>query len=617
MAARGSLIPWVTAVLGLVLMRISVQAQDNNNEWIINGLRDLPVQPVAFWPLNKDYEGRDVSGNGNDAVLMENVVLDQGPLGQDGGSYFFQGSLSSYVEFPNNGKLDTKYSITIVAAVYPLAAAAGPILSYVSPGRLGVMLWPYTDGTGTNLMFLPQKDTEYSSPNHSQQGLELNEWNLVAASYEYSTGAVTMWVNGRQVYSGTFTYPGNLATYGRRLRAGHNGNAATTFQGRLACLQVYDQALWREAIQAAIDACPYHDPPVAMVRKFGDKCYGLSAPAAIKNHSEASATCKAMGGSLVKVSDDNEHNILKTFIKERNDVTHWIGVAVSTGPWSPAYEDGTKVNGQWQPWAGEKAEELCVSMDKEMGCDWAPYPCYCKQAFVCASDYYEAESPDDKCSNCVNGATCKGCFNSLITTCDCLPGFAGERCEIDIDECDSNPCQNNGLCVDGANSYGCQCTRGYTGLNCEIEIDECESSPCQNGGSCIDHIGWYSCRCTPGFLGSDCEINIDECASRPCGNGGECIDGLNTFTCNCTLAFTGLQCESAVDLCTKYDIVCPKPFYCVNQAGAFVCKFPGNGYYQGRRKRSVLPFGECSSASCPKGWNCTNADDGYKCIPPE
>ncbi|XP_078667273.1 uncharacterized protein LOC144909095 [Branchiostoma floridae x Branchiostoma belcheri] len=219
MAARGSPIPWVTAVLGLMLMRSSVQAQDNNNEWIINGLRDLPVQPVAFWPLNKDYEGRDVSGNGNDAVIMENVVLDQGPLGQDGGSYFFQGSLSSYVEFPNNGKLDTKYSITIVAAVYPLAAAAGPILSYVSPGRLGVMLWPYTDGTGTNLMFLPQKDTEYSSPNHSQLGLELNEWNLVAASYEYSTGAVTMWVNGQQVYSGTFTYPGNLATYGRRLRA--------------------------------------------------------------------------------------------------------------------------------------------------------------------------------------------------------------------------------------------------------------------------------------------------------------------------------------------------------------------------------------------------------------
>ncbi|XP_035671149.1 uncharacterized protein LOC118412408 [Branchiostoma floridae] len=616
MVAKVSHIPWITAVLGLVLMRSSVQAQEKK-EWIINGLRDLPVQPIAFWPLNKDYEGRDVSGNGHDAIVMENVVPDQGPLGQDGGSYFFQGSLNSYIEFPNNGKLDTKYSITIVAAVYPLAAAAGPILSYISPGRLGVMLWPYTDETGTNLMFLPQKDTDYSSPNHSQPALELNAWNLVAASYEYGTGAVTMWVNGKQVYSGIFTYPGNLATYGRRLRAGHNGNAASTFQGRLACLQVYDQALWRQAILSAMDACPYHDPPVAMVRKFGNKCYGLSAPAAIKNHSEASATCKEMGGSLVKVSDDNEHNILKTFIKERNDVTHWIGVSVSTGPWSPAYEDGTKVNGQWQPWAAKKDEGLCVSMDKEMGCDWAPYPCYCKQAFVCASDYYEAESPDDKCSNCVNGATCKGCFNSLITTCDCQAGFTGERCEININECASNPCQNNGLCVDGANSYGCQCTRGFSGANCEIEIDECESSPCQNGGSCIDHIGWYSCRCAPGFLGSDCEININECDSRPCANGGECIDGLNSFTCNCTLAFSGLQCESAVDLCTEFDIVCPTPFYCVNQAGAFVCKLPGNGVFSGRRKRNILPRVQCSSASCPKGWYCMVADDGYTCIPPK
>eukprot|EP00058_Branchiostoma_floridae_P004473 XP_002589961.1 hypothetical protein BRAFLDRAFT_81597 [Branchiostoma floridae] len=449
MVAKVSHIPWITAVLGLVLMRSSVQAQEKK-EWIINGLR----------------------------------------------------------------------------------------------GRLGVMLWPYTDETGTNLMFLPQKDTDYSSPNHSQPALELNAWNLVAASYEYGTGAVTMWVNGKQVYSGIFTYPGNLATYGRRLRAGHNGNAASTFQGRLACLQVYDQALWRQAILSAMDACPYHD--------------------------------------------DNEHNILKTFIKERNDVTHWIGVSVSTGPWSPAYEDGTKVNGQWQPWAGEKDEGLCVSMDKEMGCDWAPYPCYCKQAFVCASDYYEAESPDDKCSNCVNGATCKGCFNSLITTCDCQAGFTGERCEININECASNPCQNNGLCVDGANSYGCQCTRGFSGANCEIEIDECESSPCQNGGSCIDHIGWYSCRCAPGFLGSDCEIKC------------------KLFTC-----------FLAVDLCTKFDIVCPKPFYCVNQAGAFVCKLPGNRIFSGRRKRNILPRVQCSSASCPKGWYCMVADDGYTCIPPK
>ena len=38
----------------------------------------------------------------------------------------------------------------------------------------------------------------------------------------------------------------------------------------------------------------------------------------------------------------------------------------------------------------------------------------------------------------------------------------------DIDECDSNPCQNDGQCVDGVNSYTCECSSGYSGINCEI-----------------------------------------------------------------------------------------------------------------------------------------------------
>ena len=37
----------------------------------------------------------------------------------------------------------------------------------------------------------------------------------------------------------------------------------------------------------------------------------------------------------------------------------------------------------------------------------------------------------------------------------------------DIDECVSNPCQNEGLCVDGVNAYTCECSSGYSGVNCE------------------------------------------------------------------------------------------------------------------------------------------------------
>lgn len=39
------------------------------------------------------------------------------------------------------------------------------------------------------------------------------------------------------------------------------------------------------------------------------------------------------------------------------------------------------------------------------------------------------------------------------------------------------------------------------GAKCEIDIDECDSAPCQNGGLCNDGMGDFQCQCKPGFLG--------------------------------------------------------------------------------------------------------------------
>ena len=38
---------------------------------------------------------------------------------------------------------------------------------------------------------------------------------------------------------------------------------------------------------------------------------------------------------------------------------------------------------------------------------------------------------------------------------------------LDIDDCESNPCQNGGKCKDGINSHICDCSSGYMGYNCE------------------------------------------------------------------------------------------------------------------------------------------------------
>ena len=64
------------------------------------------------------------------------------------------------------------------------------------------------------------------------------------------------------------------------------------------------------------------------------------------------------------------------------------------------------------------------------------------------------------------------------------------------------------------NGYECVCAPGFTGKDCDININECESSPCQNNATCIDAIAAFTCVCPAGFTGDRCHINIDECQVR-------------------------------------------------------------------------------------------------------
>lgn len=52
----------------------------------------------------------------------------------------------------------------------------------------------------------------------------------------------------------------------------------------------------------------------------------------------------------------------------------------------------------------------------------------------------------------------------------------GEECDIDINECDSNPCHHAGTCLDQPNGYTCHCPHGWVGANCEIRKCFCSSA---------------------------------------------------------------------------------------------------------------------------------------------
>lgn len=56
--------------------------------------------------------------------------------------------------------------------------------------------------------------------------------------------------------------------------------------------------------------------------------------------------------------------------------------------------------------------------------------------------------------------------------------------------------------------YHIICLSGYAGELCNYEYNECESNPCLNSGQCIDHISGFSCKCTPGYTGKRCHVKV-------------------------------------------------------------------------------------------------------------
>lgn len=78
----------------------------------------------------------------------------------------------------------------------------------------------------------------------------------------------------------------------------------------------------------------------------------------------------------------------------------------------------------------------------------------------------------------------------------------------------SDPCLNGGSCVDGVGGFSCDCRPGFDGERCEAEMDECASQPCRNGAMCRDYVNSFVCECRPGFDGILCEHNIPECTER-------------------------------------------------------------------------------------------------------
>ena len=247
-------------------------------------------------------------------------------------------------------------------------------------------------------------------------------------------------------------------------------------------------------------------------------------------------------------------------------------------------------------------------------------------------------------------------FNPLTSVsyqCTCLLGTAGDHCEVNYDDCYSNPCQYGGTCSDGIQDYTCTCPEGTAGKDCSINADECTSSPCTNGGTCTNGLNKHVCTCPTGYYGDRCEYAYftpsSFCDSSPCLNNGTCSTGRDSFTCVCSSDFIGRFCEQLAQFqggcsnnpcyngstCTEtpsgYTCTCSVGFtgpncrfplnnceleYCRNGGtcerglyGAYNCLCPAG--YGGDYCTDLLSL--CYSSPCLNGGTCTGNTSSYTC----
>ncbi|XP_030833083.1 leishmanolysin-like peptidase [Strongylocentrotus purpuratus] len=122
-----------------------------------------------------------------------------------------------------------------------------------------------------------------------------------------------------------------------------------------------------------------------------------------------------------------------------------------------------------------------------------------------------------RCTNTVGGYNCV-CLSGYVDS----TGSSGRLC-ADINECISQPCSNGGTCRNLKDRFICECAPGYEGQNCEIDQNECisaELNDCSPVAACTNEPGTFSCACPPEYT---------DISPTGAGPGRVCENGSMTF----------------------------------------------------------------------------------------
>ena len=202
-------------------------------------------EPVAFYPLNARYKAAEKQNRQPKGILGD-VAVTNGPYNEPGGAYMFYGTVSSYIKFPNDEGLDTRFSITLMCWVQR-GGQDGPLFSY---GDRGVSMW-IVDGKFLNQIV--KRSSQPLSSIITAEVLPAGKWVHVAASYDHITGNNSLYINGHFSISQNISKDYQMATNSDTVRMGFKDCKNTTyFKGKIAEMKVYDVALNESQIQTSI-----------------------------------------------------------------------------------------------------------------------------------------------------------------------------------------------------------------------------------------------------------------------------------------------------------------------------------------------------------------------------
>lgn len=214
--------------------------------------------------------------------------------------------------------------------------------------------------------------------------------------------------------------------------------------------------------------------------------------------------------------------------------------------------------------------------------------CHCRNGIT--GTYCERWNCLENVHSCSNGVCYTNDLRTDTSSCSCMAGYNGTKCEENINDCVGSVCQNNGTCVDGIVSYNCSCPTLYTGTYCEQA--NCEARNC-------------SSRSANGM----CDV---QCMNEECNYDGlECSLGINPWSScsvvpttgrgiHCSVLFMDGVCDQE---CNTYGCLYDG-FDCVNNGSAPADCFNGSHCYQSIGNGACNA--ECNNLEC--------AYDGQDCL---